>query len=918
MKKKICLFILLMFICIRVNATDDITTFNLTEFNSVDSSSIITSNTGKCSAQSEPSILKDNRNFNVNISDSPDGTDIPCDVSYDVILMVDATKSMNDNSKISQANKAIKRVINELKKNEDNKLIVTKFNSKVDDLGDFKKIGDFKVDDYTNYLYNVEGKTNLGGQTNLQLALKESYDKFENQSYGTNDRQPILILITDGYPTAGYESYDVTKKVLSNPIKGTSGGAEFAYYTARTFDSFKKNFKGKLIAVGVGIDTDDAYANFILNPNDTTYANLKNDTRSTESRVLYNAMANDTGTFYDSVFRMNGYPELGVFSATSVSGTTATFKLTKTECENYNKRIENSNKLDNPYAFQFYPSRPNGDAYLVYPSNGLSWKVKGKNQLVCSSNGTNVEYKFDKDIQTLDNINYKNGWWSNSSDGDVIKISSSFGDDVINFITDNLNTNDSCDDSHHDGYGPTNTRSVNSTRYTSNSKDYSININVNDTFGRSVLYYKIPDSFGPDNENNNLDGFKFYDRIDEIESDGNKGKSCVPVTDVSIPIIITEKSSINLNISDVKYAGSGFTLSGDVNNVIEWDYLAKTKSGGALNILFPKNVSGYYIVSHKDDNTNYYVVDNDRQALKYTHLNYVDANDLFIDSDCSVNTGISSRLSSYVTASVNELITNRIYSKDVIKSVNSNEYDANKSYDKQINSFVNTNIVSSINNSSVNLKLNIGTACIVLNDETVDGVEYSNGDIRYDKNGEGCNNNETPGINESGSYLHYVPINYNSDIVVVKMDEVDFSSIDGISINYNLLCSSTVGKKEMKYVYRSIDVSNPFPKGVIPSNWSDWWKSPGNSGRMYNSYNDSNLIYSISVGREKSLSYGSSLGDIREYNRNRIYTDWDGMKSNGESSFVVGDKNIKKFNFYVKNTNSYCPIGQFNSGCDNH
>lgn len=77
------------------------------------------------------------------------------------------------------------------------------------------------------------------------------------------------------------------------------------------------------------------------------------------------------------------------------------------------------------------------------------------------------------------------------------------------------------------------------------------------------------------------------------------------------------------------------------------------------------------------------------------------------------------------------------------------------------------------------------------------------------------------------------------------------------------------------FIYRPIDIKNPFPNRIAGANWYDWYKE--NSDRLEKSY--SNLQYQIILN--PNIVY-----DIKKYNEDKNYLDWDSIDYQGNSSFI--------------------------------
>ena len=71
-----------------------------------------------------------------------------------------------------------------------------------------------------------------------------------------------------------------------------------------------------------------------------------------------------------------------------------------------------------------------------------------------------------------------------------------------------------------------------------------------------------------------------------------------------------------------------------------------------------------------------------------------------------------------------------------------------------------------------------------------------------------------------------------------------------------------------KYIYRPIDVTNPFPRHYAGLNWRKWYyESSSNRERIANSYDSSKLEYKIELTAK-------NISEIQNYNRLHNYGDW--------------------------------------------
>lgn len=191
------------------------------------------------------------------------------------------------------------------------------------------------------------------------------------------------------------------------------------------------------------------------------------------------------------------------------------------------------------------------------------------------------------------------------------------------------------------------------------------------------------------------------------------------------------------------------------------------------------------------------------------------------------------------------------------------------------------------------------TMCIVYLPNSV--VEEYTGKVTYKQ-----------GDNLSLNNKYYTPIDWNSNkkyeivATISGMDRLKESSVkadskdknkawtgtweytlngskDNCDINlYPLYGQPTGGKKNLKYtfIYRPIDLNNPFPNRNPGMNWYDWYNIERNKERLESSYNREQ--YSITLDSQKT-------SEIKKYNKDELnkggYFDWKTIE-NGQSSFI--------------------------------
>lgn len=177
------------------------------------------------------------------------------------------------------------------------------------------------------------------------------------------------------------------------------------------------------------------------------------------------------------------------------------------------------------------------------------------------------------------------------------------------------------------------------------------------------------------------------------------------------------------------------------------------------------------------------------------------------------------------------------------------------------------------------------TTCTIFLPESE--VKLGTGEVTYKNSiGEGINNE------------FYTPIKYNGKLYMSAKFE-NLTAINGINLD-GWMKNITVtydGKrnrasnceintyprfynsdnKTYKFIYRPIDINNPFPNRNAGVNWYSWYEEPANKNRLESSYDE--VEYQIELDNQRIIK-------IKEYNNNHSYLDWYGISDSGKSDFV--------------------------------
>lgn len=177
------------------------------------------------------------------------------------------------------------------------------------------------------------------------------------------------------------------------------------------------------------------------------------------------------------------------------------------------------------------------------------------------------------------------------------------------------------------------------------------------------------------------------------------------------------------------------------------------------------------------------------------------------------------------------------------------------------------------------------TTCTIFLPESE--VELGTGNVTYKNSiGEGINNE------------FYTPIKYNGKLYMSAKFE-NLTAINGINLD-GWMKNITVtydGKrnrasnceintyprfynsdnKTYKFIYRPIDINNPFPNRNAGVNWYSWYEEPANRNRLESSYDK--VEYQMKLDNQRVI-------DIKRYNNLHSYLDWYGISDSGKSDFV--------------------------------
>ena len=174
--------------------------------------------------------------------------------------------------------------------------------------------------------------------------------------------------------------------------------------------------------------------------------------------------------------------------------------------------------------------------------------------------------------------------------------------------------------------------------------------------------------------------------------------------------------------------------------------------------------------------------------------------------------------------------------------------------------------------------------------------------IRYISSDSECLENE-----RDGGEKYYIPIKQPTGTfpVGVKIDDLNMLKSKTWKVNYecNVNCNQKLydiekNKISYKFIYRPINMNNPFPNREEGNNWSLFMND---QAAIEDKLNRDTLEYEINLGPNQITS-------IKSYNRNHNYTSLSTITNGGRSLY------LNELNFEVR-TGKYNSLGECSSDC---
>lgn len=904
--------------------------------------------------------------------DSPDDDDDDDDVCkgqkkkpFDILFLIDNSGSMTRDGKYPSANKIFRSIFRQARK----KVKAT------------KKVNYILFNNFTfpqeysasslNKGKDILTESNVVGSTYIQGALKNAGSYFKKKKYSGSDKSacddntPVLVLLTDGYPTVGTASTSLTgvpSNVLSAEYHlGNYTSAKYAYYVLENMYALKKsvcNGNLKIITIGLEMDEDDPFANYMLNPSYDNYLNLptlknyKNDSariRFSEATRLREIVSNKQSSPNESIATLSGASEYGLFRGRRADDDNKIIfydvDMTKKFLEHWQKasinfdllvHTKDKSEVSNIKYFvgktsyevhstcysttaQYRPnhSTANSEVYFKITLNENCSSIKRNDGKNTELNGGKINGKNITKIQVTfkSKINFSSYKIENERTHkdfedlvDVSKIGTA--KKIGDYFEEHADYFDvKCKPSDNGKEGE---------KETDVSDDYMVighTLCTEETFNVDNYYIKTSD-WKKTQENQIFNSDRVFTKNPDGSFSPDKDITrvqCVPVT-LKIPVVVFQ-DNVSFSVGSLRngqtiYRGGGISFDDvSLKNRIKWEYaqLSNPNRRPVFNITssyYMKNESGKYkriFNIEVDDDIPLYVDENCTNSHWYPPeeiAKKILTNMGYSNSNWTFK-GEGSDLSGSMVLDVSGNSSN-------IENIPSTRRDS-YNYPIPLGNYRNLDLDFE-SNFYIDSFINKKTAEVVYKGSNPDGTLYD----------------------DAGSY-YYTPLDYKNKTINVKINSAyNFANYPGVNITFKGTCPVTIdqvdptppgGGDDDKYgdkylVYRPIDVENPFPhssnKETVPINWRDWYCGSDNTcsldnlnkkriAQSYQHYPD-NPLYSVTL----TESNRGGLG-------NQNYNDWSNIDASTGKSVFISPTN----GFLIDHsTNSYCGLGRWNVICD--
>lgn len=783
----------------------------------------------------------------------PSGDDYKCYQKRKVLIMLDDSNSMGE-GKLLKAEDLIEKISESLDKTAD-RMAVCYFSGECKKNGKFvspKRFGDVDLN-----------KKNEN--TNFTLAYENIRNMLSKNDDSNGDYIPIVFFITDGYPTEyttedsktiklGYLSSAKYGFKAANRLENLIHDMQNGIFTSDTKNPYRKS-NARIVTVGVGINGNDNFVKFILDPTETNKNALSGD----ESSVLKKLIEKPSKKQRQLVAGACSFPD----KSGLVSG-----EYTYNSDNGKYRADFSGNKLDNIKEIGkdicFTAGSANGDIELIRTNKDGDW----------------INIKSSCITKITEASNNGNG----PNDGTIIRLKNSC------FVKNRKYR----------------LRSSNKFEpYTLNGK-----LNFASVFGQyfgNNAIQNLKKVLGTSGKNDPLkfdptpDPGYLKDETKKIVTHTNAKNETVTITQnttygdknyssIEVDVLLTEGTEFDSgtlkSIEEVPTGGRGFSFNGvSITNKIKWYYrkFATNNNGTPANPIIKLCKISNDCVEVKQ-NTD--VTINNLDSLIWKKLN---AAPYINDISSTIKTAFKT-----------------------IDSNNKNNDNSTLAIDVTSFKGADCNNVSNANsdiNSLCTITYNVSqkVGCVNKKEKTFAYGDVCDDDTSYSKNPSNPNQYYIP--YDFGKKSN-VQININSAFSSIGLRT---SGNNKCSFDVGGSNDGNPPTQFSNLIYRSIDVGEPFPaynarkdSDTIPVNWRSWYQIHSNSSRLTNSYEDSKLNYTIVLDNAKI----SEINKDTNLNPN-VYSSLGEMNNNGTNNFV--SKYVMKNNTTNKN---YCPVSEFDEQCD--
>lgn len=180
----------------------------------------------------------------------------------------------------------------------------------------------------------------------------------------------------------------------------------------------------------------------------------------------------------------------------------------------------------------------------------------------------------------------------------------------------------------------------------------------------------------------------------------------------------------------------------------------------------------------------------------------------------------------------------------------------------------------------------VTTTCTITLPES--SIETGTGKVKY-----------SPSIGKGVNNEYYTPMNYtgNFDLKAKLSNLSVLTGLNGWMEDWNITYDGSKDKKcsvniydryyigdKYKFIYRPINLNNPFPNRNAGVNWFEWYSKESNKQRLESSYE--RLQYQVQLDNQ-------NVTDIKNYNKNKNknYLDWSSINKDTEKSEFIDTYN---------------------------